>query len=52
MVRVQGTPPPEFARVTEFARRKILDPQRPALGKAETIDADEGRAAADEGLGE
>ena len=52
LVRVQGTPPLEFVRVAEFAQRKILDPQRPALENAATIDADEGRAAADEGLGE
>lgn len=52
LTRVQGTPPPEFLRVANFARDRILGPQREAIAKAKTIDAEEGRAAAESGLDE
>jgi hypothetical protein len=52
LTRVRGTPPPEFVRVADFARDKILGPQRDALAKAKTIDSEEGRAAAESGLDE
>jgi hypothetical protein len=52
LTRIQGTPPPEFLRVADFARDEILAPQRDALAKAKAIDAEAGRAAADSGLDE
>lgn len=51
-VRVQGTPPPEFVRVAEFVQHRILGPRRAELASAETIDAEAGRAAAEEGIGD
>jgi len=52
LTRVQGSPPPEFVRVSNFVRDKILAPERDALAKAEIIDAEEGREASELGLDE
>jgi hypothetical protein len=39
-------------RVSSFVRDKLLAPERDALGKAEIIDAEQGRQAAELGLDE